>query len=31
MNKLAIVTSHPIQDNAPWFRHLAATVTEGPR
>jgi len=26
MNKLAIVTSHPIQDNAPWFRHLAATV-----
>ncbi len=24
MKKLAIVTSHPIQYNAPWFRHLAA-------
>lgn len=24
MKKLAIITSHPIQYNAPWFRHLAA-------
>ncbi len=24
MKKLAIVTSHPIQYNAPWFRHIAA-------
>ncbi|MFO0760141.1 MAG: glycosyltransferase family 4 protein [Byssovorax sp.] len=24
MKKLAVVTSHPIQYNAPWFRHLAA-------
>src|SRR3712207_427426 len=23
-HSLAIVTSHPIQYNAPWFRHLAA-------
>mgnify|MGYP002780275926 FL=1 len=25
MNKLAIITSHPIQYYAPWFRHLAET------
>ena len=25
MKKLAIIASHPIQYNAPWFRHLAAT------
>lgn len=24
MKKLAIITSHPIQYNAPWFRHIAA-------
>jgi glycosyltransferase involved in cell wall biosynthesis len=24
MKKLAIITSHPIQYNAPWFRHVAA-------
>ncbi|BDA71459.1 glycosyl transferase group 1 [Calothrix sp. PCC 7716] len=26
MNKLAIITSHPIQYYAPWFRHLAETT-----
>lgn len=26
MNKLAIITSHPIQYYAPWFRHLAETI-----